>query len=99
MGKRFIHGGMGLQAETTQSAVTVTLKLVMWRLISVILIVLSTASLEFQGGFVPISLQFLELWQLMSRLPSGYHVVNFFHLVGVSVSTRQLTGHGSEYDL
>ena len=43
--------------------------------------------------------QFSELWQLMSWLQSGHHVVNFFHLVGVTVSTRQLTGYGSEYDL
>ena len=41
----------------------------------------------------------------MSWLQSGHHVVNFFHLVGVlsvdtqKVSTRQLTGYGSEYYL
>ena len=33
------------------------------------------------------------------HLQLGHHVVNFFHLVGVSVSTRQLTGYGSEYYL
>ena len=43
--------------------------------------------------------QFSELWQLMSWLQSGHHVLNFFHLVGVSVSTGQLTGYGSEYHL
>ncbi|CAI9159853.1 unnamed protein product [Rangifer tarandus platyrhynchus] len=32
----------------------------------------------------------------MSWVEAGHHVVNFFHLVGVSVSTRQLTGRGSE---
>ena len=32
----------------------------------------------------------------MSWVQVGHHVVNFFHLVGVSVSTRQLTGCGSE---
>ena len=36
--------------------------------------------------------QFSELWQLMSWLQSGHRVVNCFHLVGVSVSIRQLTG-------
>ena len=35
----------------------------------------------------------------MSWLQSGHHVVNFFHLLGVSVSTKQLKGHGSEYYL
>ena len=35
----------------------------------------------------------------MSRLQSGHHAVNFFHLVGVLVSIRQLTGHGSEHYL
>ena len=35
----------------------------------------------------------------ISWLQSGHHVVNFFHLVGVSVSIRQLTGNGSEYYL
>lgn len=35
----------------------------------------------------------------MSWVPSGHHLVNFFHLVGISISTRQLTGHGSEYCL
>ena len=41
--------------------------------------------------------QFSELWQLMSWIQSGHHVVNFFYLVGVSVSKRQLTGYESEY--
>ena len=40
--------------------------------------------------------QVSELWQLMSWLQSGHHVVNLFHLVGVPVSTRQLIGYGSE---
>ena len=40
--------------------------------------------------------QFSELWQLTPWLQSGYCVVNVY-LVGVSVSTEQLTGHGSEH--
>ena len=32
--------------------------------------------------------QFWKLWLLMSWLQSGPHVVNFFHLMGVSVSTE-----------
>ena len=43
--------------------------------------------------------QFLNLWQLMSWLQSSHHAANFFHLVGVSVSVRQLTRCGSEYYL
>ena len=35
----------------------------------------------------------------MSWLQSGHHVVNFFHMLGVSVSTKQLKRHGSEYYL
>ena len=50
-----MDGGKGLRAETAQSALTVILKLVIGGLTSVILIVLSTVSLQFQGQFVPIS--------------------------------------------
>ena len=32
--------------------------------------------------------QFLKLWQLVTRLQSGHHIVNFFHLVEVLVSIR-----------
>ena len=35
----------------------------------------------------------------MSWLQSGHHVVNFSHLVGVSVSIKQFTDYGSEYYL
>jgi len=35
----------------------------------------------------------------MSWLQSGHHIVTIFHLVGVSVSIRQLRRHGSGYDL
>ena len=35
----------------------------------------------------------------MSWLQSGHHVINFFHLVEVSVSIMQLTGYGLEYYL
>ena len=52
-----IGGGRGLHAETAQSALTVVLKLVISGLTSVILIVLSTVSLQFQGQFVPVSLR------------------------------------------
>ena len=41
----------------------------------------------------------MELWQLMSWLQSGHHVVNFSYVVGVLVSVRQLTGYGSDYSI
>ena len=55
--KAFIGSGRGLHAETVQSALTVIFKSVIGDLTNVILIVLSTISLQFQGWFVPISLR------------------------------------------
>ena len=90
-----IYERRGLHAETAQSALTVILKTVIRGQISIILIVLSTINLQFQGGFSPFSWgQFSELWHLMSWPQSSYHAVNFFHLAGISVSIRQLTGYG-----
>ena len=37
---------------------------------------------------------FQLIWGLRAR---GQHTVKFFHLLGVSVSAKQLRGHGSEY--
>ena len=56
------------------------------------LIALSTVNLQSQGWFVPVSLRpFLRIAAAsMSWLQSGHHVINFFHLMGVSVS---LTAH------
>lgn len=48
---------MGLHTETAQSALTVIFKLVTGDLTSVIVIVLDTVDLQFQGPFVPISLR------------------------------------------
>ena len=54
----FIDGGGGwaLYTETVQSALTGILKLVMGGLTSIIMIVLGTVNLQFQGWFVSISL-------------------------------------------
>ena len=46
--------GKGLQVETAQSAVTVIFKLVISSLTRVVLVVLGTVNLKFQGPFVPI---------------------------------------------
>ena len=66
------------------------------------MILLSTVNLRLQGQFVPISLRpVLGIVQdgaaYVSWLQSGHHVVNFFLLVGVSISAKQLKGYGSEY--
>ena len=50
--RAFISGGRGLHAETTQSALTIILKLVIGGLIYVISVVLSTVTLQFHGLFV-----------------------------------------------
>ena len=98
--RAFRDRGRGLHTETAQSALTVALKLVIGGLTIIILSVLSTVDLQFQVWFVSIPWgQFSELWQFMSWLQSGHHVVNFFHLVDVSVSAKQLTGYDSEYYL
>ena len=55
--RAFINKGRRLHAETAQSALTIILKLVISVLSSVFLIVLSTVNLQFQGQFVPASLQ------------------------------------------
>ena len=47
--RAFIDGGRALHAETAQSALTVIFKLVIGDLTSVILIVLNTVNLQFQG--------------------------------------------------
>ena len=54
-----MEGGRGLRAETAQSVLTVIFKLVIGGLISIILIVLGTVNLQFQGPFVPICLRLI----------------------------------------
>ena len=98
--RAFMGWGRGLHAETVQAALTVILKLVIGGLTGITLIVLVQLVFSSRVSLFPFLWgQFSELWQLMSWLPPGHHVVNFFHLVGLSVSIRQLTGYGSEYYL
>ena len=51
---------------------------------------LCTFSLQSRVSLLPfLWVQFSELWQLMSSWQqSGHHVVNFFHLLGISISIR-----------
>ena len=73
VGKSFDKHREGLHAETAESALTVILKLVTGGLTSVILIVLSTVSLQFHNRFVPI---FLEGSSLnCGSLRHGYSLV------------------------
>ena len=88
--RAFTDRGRELHAETAESARTVILKLVIGGLTSMILIVLSSVTVQFQGWFVFISWgQFLEswqLWQLVSQPQSVHHAVNFSPLRGFRIS-------------
>ena len=55
--KAFIDRRRGLDVGTAQSTLTVIFKLIISGLTSVILVVLGTVNLQFQGPFVPISLR------------------------------------------
>lgn len=56
-------------------------------------IVLGRARLRSRVSLVPFPRgQFSELQEHLSRLQAGHQVVNVFHLLGVAVSTRQLSG-------
>ena len=71
--RAFLDWRRGLHAETAQSALMVILRLSISGLMSVILIVLGTVGLQFQGQFLPISWgQFWERWQLLSWPWSGH---------------------------
>ena len=93
VGKNFLCGWRGLQSETAQSVSSDSHReighVVVWSAASW----LFSVQLVFSSrvGFFPFLWgQFSELWQLASWLQSGHHAVNFFHLVGVSVSISQL---------
>ena len=55
--RAFIDRKMGIDVGTAQSTLTVIFKLIISGLTSVILIVLGTVNLQFQGPFVPIFLR------------------------------------------
>ena len=75
-----MEGGRGRHAERAQSSLTVIFKLVTGGLISVILVVLGTVNLQFQGHFVPISLRpvlGIVAAYVMATVWFGHHIVNF----------------------
>ena len=81
------EGGGYIQKQNYQ--LTVTLKLVIGGLTSVISTVLSTVNIQFQGQFVSIScIQFSEFWWFMSWVQSGHDVVNFSPGGGFSIYDR-----------
>jgi len=87
--RAFIGRGRGLHAETAQSALTVILKL----------IVFSTVSLQFPDRFVTISLRAVPGIVAAYVMAVVWSSCSFFHLVGVSLCTKQPKRHGSEYYL
>ena len=57
------------------------------------MIILSTVNLPFQSPLVPFFLrEILGIMGTYAMVKSGHDGVNIFHLVGVSISTRQLRG-------
>ena len=95
--KGFIDRGRGC-LQKQQSALMVILKLITSGLASISFAVLGAVNLSSRVSLFPFLWgRFSELWQLLLWVPSGHHVINLFHLVGASVSIKQLTGYGSEY--
>ena len=82
-GKRFYRQKRGEgYMQKQQPALTVIFQLVTSGLTSIILTVLGTVNLQFQGPFVPISLrQILRIVAASVMVQSGHQIVNFFHLV------------------
>ena len=93
--RAFIDRRRRLHAETAQSALTVTFRLVISRLTSVVW--LSTAHLQFRGPLVHISLRPALGIVAAYVLGTVWSSRSQFLLPGVLVSIRQLTGCGSEY--
>ena len=95
--RTFIGGSRNyMEKQSNQHLRESILKLVISGLTSLILTVLSTVNLQFQGQFVPISLRpVVGIVALTSWLHPAYHIVNFPHLVGVSISRGQLTRYDS----
>ena len=75
-----------------QSPLTVILKEVICGLISVILIVLNTVNLQFQGAGHS---RLLEAAYV--QLQSGHDAVSFFHMAEVSLSMSRISSWASTY--
>ena len=72
----------GLYVETAQSALTIVFKLVIGGTTNVILVVLGTVNLQFQGQFVSTSLRSVlrVVAAYVVGVQSGYHVIEVFHV-------------------
>ena len=74
-----------------QSALIVIFKLIISGLTSIILIVLDTVSLQFQGPFVPMSLRsILEIVAAHIWVQPGHHGVNFTWCFGVYKTAHRI---------
>ena len=84
--------------QKQQSALMVMLNVVVQWSDHVILIVSRIVNQQFPAPFVSFFFFFLEAssWNVVAYIMTGHHVVNFFHLMGVSVSRRQLPAYSSE---
>ena len=76
----------GAPCRAPQSTLTLIFKFVTSSLTSIILMVSCTVSFQFQVQFISISFRpVLRIVATMSWLQSGHCVINFFHLVEISV--------------
>ena len=98
--RAFTGWGRDLHAEIAQPSLAGILMLGISGLVSVILIILGTVSLQFHGRFASISLK------PVLRIVAAYVMVTawssrnyLLHMVRVSASVRQLTGYGTAYNL
>ena len=88
----------GLHAEATQLSLVVIFRLVVSGLTSIILVVLGTVNLQFQGPFVPVSLRPV-LGIVAAHVLGSLVFKQLTSPPGALVSLRQLTEYGSEYYL
>ena len=100
MGKSFYRLREGLRAEIAESSLKGIWMLVISGLVSVILIILGTVSLQFHGRFVSISLKPVLRIVAAYVMVTAWSSCNYLlHMVRVSAYVRQLTGYGSAYNL
>ena len=98
--KSFYRLREGLRAEIAESSLKGIWMLVISGLVSVILIILGTVSLQFHGRFVSISLKPVLRIVAAYVMVTAWSSCNYLlHMVRVSASVRQLTGYGSAYNL
>ena len=84
-------GSFQMSQFFAQSALTVIFKLIISGLTRIILIVLDTVNLQFQGPFVPISLRsLLEIVAAHIWVQSAHHVVNSTWCLGICKTAHRI---------